>query len=152
MGYLIMSESVQSQHVEVILNDDDIIEQNQQLRKKFVKHLTPEGKFPEDIKAQYVLLTTMADMDRTALQNKKIGSTERQGAADRQAAMLIATIVGNCEGKNPFESTTRQGTVPQLQSNLIPEVVIVPGETDIGLEHETYDQFTARMESKMESK
>lgn len=143
---------MQNQNADMILNDDDIIEQNQRMRKKFVEHLVPEGKFPDDPKAQYVLLTAMADMDRTALQNKKIGSTERQGAADRQAAMLIATIVGSMEGKNPFESTTGRTTIPLLESQRIPEVVIVPGETDIGLEHETYEQFTARMESAMESK
>lgn len=141
----------------VIESDDDIIARNQGIRRRFIDTLTAEGKFPEDTKEKYVLLQAMADADRTAIQNKKIGSSEKQGAADRQAALIIAKMGSTFGSKSPFE---RQRTdddegerePPRLDSAQLPAVELVPGETEIGLPSDNYESFMQRMEPNAEHK
>lgn len=131
----------------IIETDDDIIARNQGIRRRLVDHLTEGGKIPEDTKEKYVLLQALADGDRTAIQNKKIGSSEKQGAADRQAALIIAKMSKGFGTRSPFE---REGDAPTetrtLDSSKIPDVTLVPGETEIGLPTDNFDSFMGRME------
>lgn len=133
-----------------MVTDDDIIAQNQRLRRKFINKVTDNGEnFPEDGKSQLILLTALADMDRTALQNKKIGSTEKQGAADRQAAMIIAAMSTQFGSqKSPFETTEEDqlGRVINHDASRLPQAQTVPGETEIGISTETVDDFMQRMD------
>jgi hypothetical protein len=135
-----------------VQTDDDIIARNQSLRRRFVGKLTSEGTtFPDDPKAGYLLLTAMADMDRTAIQNKKIGATERQGAADRQAAMLIATLGGHYGARSPFEVDSPDSpriAAPVLDPSRMLALELVPGETDTAPVAENHDQFMERMDQK----
>lgn len=134
-----------------MLTDDDIVAQNQSLRRKFINHLTQGGEqFPIDTKDQSILLTALADMDRSALQNKKIGSTEKQGAADRQAAMIIAAMSTQFgTERSPFELVPGQASRGiDHDIGRLPAAQTVPGETDIGVSAETVDEFMSRMDEK----
>jgi hypothetical protein len=127
------------------MSDDDILHRNQGMRRRFVDHLTQNG-FPEDAKDRYILLTALGDMDRTALANKKIGATERQGAEDRKAAIIAARITATFGSRNPFESQIPGHNVPLLDTTLLEPVTLAHGETEIGTAVETHDEFMARMD------
>lgn len=136
----------------IIETDDDIIARNQGIRLKLINHLTEDGKVPEDIKEKFLLLQALSDGDRTAIQNKKIGSSEKQGAADRQAALVIAKMSREFGAISPFERQSGDSVESKaLDSSRIPDVLLVPGETDIGLPTDTYDSFMQRMEGGTEN-
>jgi len=117
------------------LTDDDIMRFTQGTRKRFVDEIIKDG-FPNNPKDQHVLLNALADMDRTALGNKRIGANERQAAADALVARAIAQISQQFGGDNPFQQG--QGQVPTFNAELLPDAEPAPGETDVGLSDQTY--------------
>lgn len=127
-----------------VLTDDDIISFTQGTRKRFIDEVIAEG-FPQDPKEQHVMLTALADMDRTALGNKRIGATERQSAADSLVARAITQLGDNFGANNPYEKDVG-GSIPAYDASLLPDANPVPGETDIGLSDQNYKAFTAEYE------
>ena len=113
------------------LTDDMVLSFTQGTRKKFIAHLLANG-FPEDTKEQHILLTSLADMDRVALGNKRIGVNEKQAAADVLVAKAIAQISAQYGQVNPFEGQT-QAFEPVYDLTRLPAPQPAPGETDIGL-------------------
>jgi hypothetical protein len=130
-----------------VLTDDVILQFTQGTRKKFVAHILSEG-FPEDTKSQNVLLTALADMDRAALGNKRIGAAERQTAADVLVAKTIARISEQYGQVNPFAAAESavgvvSGTTPTIEPTRLPSANPAPGETDIGLCEGNYNSLMA---------
>lgn len=134
------------------MTDEDIVSYTQRTRKKLVEHITGGGaSLPSDKGEQMVLLAALGDMDRTALGRMKLGAKERQGNADREAAMIIAKLGAQFGSKSPFErkEDVIEGKVvepPKLEDATLPPLVLVPGETEVGLSTENYEQFMQRME------
>lgn len=135
------------------MSDEEIVSYTQRTRKKLVDHITGCGNnLPTDKGEQMVLLAALGDMDRTALGKMKIGAKERQGAADSAAAALITKLFTTYGSTSPFEKKDGviEGEVvktPQLDDTSLPPLQTVPGETEVGLSTENYEQFMQRMES-----
>lgn len=127
------------------MTDDDIMNFTQGTRKAFVSHLI-ENKFPDDPKDQHVLLTALADMDRAALGNKRIGANEKQAAADKLVAQAIGQISNHFGSTNPFEAEGDQGDLPDADMSRLPSANPVPGETDVGLSEQTYKEMADKFE------
>ena len=136
---------------EVLESDDDRMAFTQGIRKKLINEMTGHGtNMPTDKGDRMVLLAALGDMDRTALANKKIGSQERMGAADRQAALLIQRLANtgfNTPSGSPFERPVIEGEFTEVKVELddssLPQLELVPGETDIGIAQRGYDEFMA---------
>lgn len=138
---------------EALETDDDRMAYTQGLRKKLISVITDNGtKMPEEKGDRVVLLMALGDMDRTALANKKIGSTERIGAADRQAAMVISRLSRqefNTPSGSPFERPVDDNVIDAeftdarvlLDSAALPQLELAPGETDVGLATRNYQEF-----------
>lgn len=123
------------------MNDEAIVSFTQRKRKELVDEMT-KGGLPTEKGDRIVLLSALVDMDRTAIAKMKIGSQEREGAADRSAALVAAKILS---GMGPqmgrvIDSTCTRET-PALDDKDLPELELVPGETDIGLSTLTYEQL-----------
>lgn len=133
----------------VRLSDDQVIDYTQRVRKSLVAEILKEG-FPTENTDRQTLLHALADMDRTAIQNKKIGSEDAKADADRVAALAIARINQQMGSVIPGERPVIEGQYTKLEGDitLIPNIEVVPGETDIGISDDTYDEFTGRMEKK----
>lgn len=129
---------------EVEFSDDDILRYTQGIRKRFIDEQIQNG-FSDDIKAQTILLTALADADRTALSNKKIGASEKVAASDRMVALAIARLRGQLGEVDPFE-INEDGKVPTIDLNELPPTNAVPGETDIGISNENYAQLIAKFD------
>jgi hypothetical protein len=136
-----MSEIVETDE----LSDDDIMRFTQGTRKRLVGELIKEG-LPEDKDGIEVLLHAMADMDRTALGNKRIGANEKQSAADIMVATAIAQISSQFGQQNPFEGNSEK-ILPTYDQKRLPPANAVPGETDIGLSEENYDNLVKQFDN-----
>ena len=147
-----MSEQQLQEGEDSGLNEDEVLQYTQGLRKRFVDQITEDGgKLPTDPKEQYVFLTALGDMDRTALSNKKIGAKERNNAADRVAAVAIAKVLGRFDGGSPFIRDIIDGqpahrTAPSLDGLSLPPITTVLGETEIGIASRDFDTFMGDME------
>lgn len=133
-----------SQEIDVALNDDEVLSYTQRKRKAFLEHLLNEG-FPEDTKTQTVLLTALADMDRTALGNKRIQSGERVLQADALVSKAILTISQRYGSQVPFQ-TSQQGRIPDIDTAKLPSANPVPGETDVGLSTQSYAELVEQFD------
>lgn len=135
------------------MSDEQVVSFTQGVRKKLITTITAGGdRMPTDKGEQMVLLAALGDMDRTALGKMKIGAKERQGAADRDAAMAIAHLTTKFGGRNPFEQgnviegqATRVGG-PELDTAGLPTLELVDGETDQGISTQNYEEFMGKME------
>lgn len=126
------------------LTDDDILRFTQGTRKNFVNHLL-KGGFPSDPKDQKILLTTLTDMDKVALGNKRIGAADKQSAADILVAKAIATISGQFVDTDPFvKDGVRE--LPAIDMDQLPPADPVPGETEVGLSDESYAAIMAKFD------
>jgi hypothetical protein len=141
------------------MSDEQVVSFTQGVRKKLITTITAGGdRMPTDKGEQMVLLAALGDMDRTALGKMKIGAKERQGAADRDAAMAIAHLTTKFGGRNPFEQgnliegeSVRVAT-PELDTTDLPALVLVDGETDQGISTQNYEEFMGSMEGSEGSK
>lgn len=138
------------------LTDDDILRFTQATRKRLVDKIVEDG-LPSDNKDRMVLLTALADMDRTALGNKKIGAAESIAEADRIAASAIAQINRQMAVHDPYASRSRAELLegeythidgPEADDRRLPELGDVELETAQGLSDLNYDQFTKMMDGE----
>lgn len=128
------------------LTDDDVLKFTMRQRKRLVAELTANG-MPVTNDERTLLLATLNDMDRTALSKKKINAQTAGSEADRTAAMAIAKLYGQMGRNNPYATDTMQRALPEPDQRQLPQITVVPGETEIGINTETYDEFMKRMES-----
>ena len=126
--------------------EDDILAFTHQARKNIVGHLTKKG-VPDDVEQQRILLSTLKDMDQSALGRKKIKVEEKQNDNQAAAASLISELLlaaTNRRTHNVIDVTPNR-EIPVLGSD-VPPPVLVDGETsDVGSCQETFDSFTQRM-------
>ena len=128
------------QEGEVPMSDDEVMRFTQGVRRKYIAHLTSEGSsFPKDTKEQGLLLTALADMDRTALGNKRIQATELQSETDMQVAQVMAELSRRYGQSHPFRVDAEVGHIPEPNNNLLPIADAVPGETVVGTYTTDYD-------------
>lgn len=133
---------------EIELTDDAVLRYSQQVRHKLVGEMIANG-MPTDKGDRMVMLTALADMDRTALGNKKIGAKEKNTAATQLAAEIFTQLMGKLGDRSPFAVDAIEGEyreVPMLQAEALGPTEMSPGETEIGVADENYDAFMRRME------
>lgn len=146
-----MSDETQIDHTE--MTDDEVLNYTQSIRKNFVNSQLQEGQFPNDTKEQVVLLSALADMDRTAINKKRIGVNEKQAGADALAAEALARLSRDFGSNNPFmrgsDDIPGEVVTPVPDTNHLPPAKAVPGEKDVGINDDTYDNFMGRMDITM---
>ena len=135
------------------MTQDELLAYTQRMRHKLISAITGDGeKMPDDPKLQYVLLTALTDIDRQAVNLKKIGAQERSNEADRLAAAVITKMLTQLGPNHPFQRQILDGEVietkapPVLDLTGLPELKLVPGETEIGIESRDFGAFMETME------
>lgn len=125
---------------EIVLkeNEEDDLDFVRGIRKDLIKSIVKRG-MPEDIKDRSILLTALADMDRTSLGKKKIKSDEGISNTQLMAAKIAADIFTNNDVKMLMIPKV-PGTVQVLDVD-IPDASLVFGELGIGSAKLNYDEF-----------
>jgi hypothetical protein len=135
------------------ITDEGFLKKTQGLRNRILDTLTNDGeKIPTDPDSIRLLMEVMADADRTSLSKLKITSDDANASENRLAALTMARLGKHMGSNNPFEvelnPLEHQGEDSRAtaNSNLLPDIVVVPGNCDIGTSTETFDTFMAKME------
>lgn len=91
------------------------------------------------------------DMDRQALGNKRIGVEQKQSEADRMIATVIADVAKRFGSQVPF-ANGEGGLVidhnPPDGAEKLPRISTVPGEMDIGIESQNFNDFVKKFEDE----
>lgn len=133
---------------EFVLSDDEILRLTQGQRKKLLDHYTKDG-IPNSLEEQQALMSVLADMDRTALGNKRIKTDEKLSGTNELVAHAIADVIKHFGGRNPFENAESGIVIDQLptpDTKLLPQVSPVPGEMNVGLESNDFNTFIKKFE------
>lgn len=139
------------------LTAEEALAFTQNLRRRMAAHIMGiqmpgEGAVPNDPDQQRILLTTIADMDRTTLTARKIETEARQGDADRAASMMIAKVMAHAHLKgNIYEAPVNpDNTVVVLPEH--PEILfdgdISAAELEHGMSSLSYRDFKQEFEEK----
>lgn len=133
-----------------------ITTKTQEIRNKIIDSLMRDDKgmtaVPTDGDSLSVLMEVMRDADRTELSLLKITSDNKNSESDREIALAMAAITASRK-QNPFEATDLSVIEGELDTrglandSLLPEIMLTPGVTEIGISEESYDEFNARMEA-----
>ncbi len=119
---------------EVALNDE-ALQHFEGLRRKFIDHLAPNGKMPDDPKIQSNLLKAIDGGSKTVLSLKKIATEEKTGKAMLGFQQEVADLLRN--------TITNQQQIDQRRQNVVPEVVPLPGESAIGTKEVKYSEMVS---------
>ncbi len=130
------------------MSDDDIIRLTQGQRKKLLDHYTEKG-IPNSIEEQEALMKLLADMDRTALGNKRVKTDEKLAGTNELVAQAITDVIKHFGGKDPFANNTTGviiDALPEPDVKLLPVANPVPGEMSIGIETHDFNDFVKKFE------
>lgn len=122
------------------LTEDLILQLTQETRRNMLvaelQNGIPEGK------GIYRALKLLEDMDATALNVKKIDTDDDNANADRNAALMIASMNKQLDGTNPFQSTSERPMKDITpKDDAIPVIEPKHEENAIGVSALTYDEF-----------
>lgn len=128
------------------MSNEAVLQYTQQLRRRVADRLTQHG-LPDDIKEAKLLLETLDGMDRASLAAMKIQSDEKIAGDSNITLKLIAEMENNLKG-NPFrlKSGSVERPAPSIEeASGLPQLELVPGETDIGVFTEDINDFLNRV-------
>ncbi len=115
-------------------------------RERIITELMPEGKFPIDNDDRKVILSALDGIDRTVLGAARVKAEEKANETQQQQTELVAELLQQFSVKSLMSETpVRRQEVLTLEGEFSVEDG-VSGETDIGTQHLTYDEFFASPE------
>jgi len=133
-------------------SEDAILSNTQAVREELLTRLMGTDPLGNNLQSLMMLLN---DIDRTALVRKRINSDEKGGADDRQVRMMTASMFrqgalkpyGDNAIPDSFkdDGQPRRKETPTIPDDILNQVVLKPGEMDIGETAETTKDFMARM-------
>ncbi len=138
-------------NLDSVINDDEVLDFTQIIRRKFVSTVTDQGtKMPTDPKEAKVLLSALADLDKTALGKKRLKLDKEMNETNAQTIAAIAAEVKASAmlfgGNQPAATAPRPA--PVFDDSQLPPLQTVDGEMDIGTKSESYDNFKSRYEAE----
>lgn len=116
-----------------------------QTREYLIKEILKKQPVDVESSDKSMLISLLDGMDRTVLTRKRIAVDSKQGDAQAQAAVLMAKILTNL---SPKEMLRGDGTIPVL-ADIIDVPTLVSGETDIGTQNLTFDDFMLQNPNKI---
>lgn len=125
------------------LTEDLILKLTQETRRSMLVAELTEG-VPTG-KNIYRMLKLLEDMDATALNVKKIDTDDDNANADRNAALMIASMNKQLDGLNPFQLNS---DAPRVEKDITPSASDIPviepklEENAVGISSLTYEEFT----------
>lgn len=127
--------------------NEDRLELTQNVRLQFVQLITAGGtRIPTDQEQGKLLLTALNDMDKTTLGAMRQKSDDGKMAKDQLVAEALLALGQKMGNNSAFRVENPQPrSIPLLiDESLLPEVVVVPGEIDTGVQSIAYTDLANR--------
>lgn len=118
------------------LEDQARLNLTNQVRENIITHLTKDG-LPEDNDDRKFLLAAMDGLDHSVLTKARVKAMDKSNNNQAKATSMIAELLYRFSTNNQSESIDRSIDLDAEYRVENP----VPGETDQGVQHLTYDEF-----------
>ncbi len=122
-----------------------------QKRLQLVKAIMVKG-VPDDSESRRDLLTTLKDMDTSALARKKIAADSKGTAQSAAAAAIIARVLGQLSSSTKPEVASNVPFVTPTLGSDVPPPELIEGETATQLPQESYASFMSKFAEPDEPK
>lgn len=132
-----------------VKNDDDVLAFAQEQRKKLVDVLTDEG-MPTTRDDREVLLAVLGQMSGTAIQKKRLGVDEAANDNNKIAMTAINNVLAHFGERNPFRNekpVNVPSKVIDVDVGRLPDAAAAPGETEVGIVQQNYDNFMKELDT-----
>lgn len=125
-----------------VINELDLerLEKNIKIREQIIDAMMLEGKVPEANKDKRLLVEVIDSLDGTILTRAKIKSDDKANASHGDMAKIVAEAISRFSSTIPRVDTQ----TPTVSKDVVVKNP-VPGETDIGIKTEKYQDFMERM-------
>jgi len=117
----------------------EILNEVQDVRYRIVKTLTENDELPESDEDRQFLLKAMDGLERTILTKAKIKSDDRQNQAREDVIEMVASVLKKINFQNEGKAVEGNRALQLDSSMQITD--IVPGEMDIGIKSQSYEEF-----------
>lgn len=128
---------------------EEVLRYSQNIRRTIVSSYMEQG-VPKDVKETGMVLKALADMDKSALEERKNAIDSGNADSSRKVAEAMQEFIRLQKNRNPFQRDSDDqpvGAVPELTLEQLGDFELAPGETDIETIQETADDFLERMEA-----
>jgi hypothetical protein len=138
----------------MFISDEDLEYENilnfgQRIRMEMAHRQIAEG-VPTDKDGVELLLKTLGEMDKTALQKQKNLIDSNQGGSNAEIASAMALMIRNQMNQSPFirdpALLSEDRVMEEPPADLFVGITHAEGETVMGVISETVDEFNARMD------
>ena len=124
-------------------DDKKALNKTSLLRDQMITALTKTG-IPSDDKDRKFLLDVLDSSDRSVFNKARIRVDEKNGQNQQQTTAMIAAVLLKINEQQIVSNT--QARRDKTKPKDLPEPVLIPGETAVGVQTQTYDQFMQRMQ------
>lgn len=136
--------------IDLTQNSDELLKLTQKLRIQYINSTLNDISDPKTAKA---MLTAAKDIDSQILTIKRIDADNNNSEEDRQMALRLnrqTVELARLTGNDPFRRQDLNNKVPNSEGVLkeLPNITVVPGQTEQGQTNETYADFMDRMEDE----
>lgn len=132
--------------IPVLEDEDAILAQTHAVRKQVVGLLFKDGQLPVEPDDRKLLMSTLKDMDSSALGRKRIKVEEKTNNNQEAAAGIIAQLLQQAAGKRSYQvDVPVDREIPTLGDD-IPVPTLVDGETSTAYIQEDVNMFRNRMQ------
>jgi hypothetical protein len=132
----------QISHTTAAIDDEEMLNYTQGVRKDIIVALTKQGIPSEAPDTVNLMLKTLGDMDRNSLGRMRLKVEENAGKGLAGAAVVVAEMLNKMGNMRPFQSPVpvARGGAPELGHD-IPPPSLVAGEIDTNAAQRSYDAF-----------
>lgn len=135
---------------ELLDDDDKLLRHTQGVRLTVVDQLMDQGKIPVTQEDRELLLKVIDGLDKQAINKKRIKADNKIGDAAQQAAAALAIMSQRLAGVDPFKATNSSSGPERVPDKFAKgEIVVVPGELDMGSDTRTYEEFSSEHSDKL---
>lgn len=128
-------------------DDESTLRYVQGKRVEIIEYMTLNG-IPTDNEDRNTLLRALEGMSSTASANKRVKSDDRANAREAEAKAMMLGILANLKGGGVgvmFRSERPIERPPvEVPAEIRQKALPVPGETDIGVSTETFEDFAEK--------
>ena len=127
---------------------DDTLNWTMSLRRKLVeKASVDQDKLLGDESKLAAVIALLRDLDGTALKIKKAANDKLSNENTAEAINLVKGVIEGITS-NPFLGKSPSGNHSETDVSKLPEIEVIPGETDIGHHAVCYESFIETVGAK----
>jgi hypothetical protein len=129
------------------LHDDDVLEYAKMKRVELIESMIDfdTGELPTEAKDRAIFLQALDGLDRVAVAKKRIAGDNVNANKMAEAAAMVSAVLSQVGNQNIFRADAPRTVMDTPVQVYAPDLKLKPGELDIGIESNTYDEFAKRM-------